>query len=105
MNFNNMIDDCNISWVEEFYANAYGREEDDYTSFVRGVEISYAPNVIDAVFGFRPEEHCLLRQRRADGQTEEEFVEILHELALPVKDWRYNSLGQRSHLNATEMEP
>ncbi|MCI74879.1 hypothetical protein A2U01_0096144, partial [Trifolium medium] len=24
MDFNNMIGDCNISWVEEFYANALG---------------------------------------------------------------------------------
>ncbi|MCI44810.1 hypothetical protein A2U01_0066049, partial [Trifolium medium] len=24
MDFNSMIDDCNISWVEEFYANALG---------------------------------------------------------------------------------
>ncbi|MCI92709.1 hypothetical protein A2U01_0114006, partial [Trifolium medium] len=39
MDFNNMIGDCNISWVEEFYVIAYGREDDDYTSYVRGVEI------------------------------------------------------------------
>ncbi|MCH84415.1 hypothetical protein A2U01_0005247 [Trifolium medium] len=25
MSFNNMIGECNIDWVEEFYANAYGR--------------------------------------------------------------------------------
>ncbi|MCI92728.1 hypothetical protein A2U01_0114025, partial [Trifolium medium] len=37
MDFNNMIGVCNISWVDEFYANAYGREDDDYTSYVRGV--------------------------------------------------------------------
>ncbi|MCI92797.1 hypothetical protein A2U01_0114094, partial [Trifolium medium] len=43
MDFNNMISDCNISWVEEFYANAYGREDNDYTSYVYGVKISYAP--------------------------------------------------------------
>ncbi|MCI92919.1 hypothetical protein A2U01_0114216, partial [Trifolium medium] len=24
LDFNSMIDDCNISWVEEFYANALG---------------------------------------------------------------------------------
>ncbi|MCI76530.1 hypothetical protein A2U01_0097800, partial [Trifolium medium] len=38
-----MISDCNISWVEEFYANVLGHAEDDYTSTVRGVTISYAP--------------------------------------------------------------
>ncbi|MCI78764.1 hypothetical protein A2U01_0100035, partial [Trifolium medium] len=43
MDFNNIIGDCNISWVKEFYANALGRADDDYTSYVRGVEISYAP--------------------------------------------------------------
>ncbi|MCI82775.1 hypothetical protein A2U01_0104049, partial [Trifolium medium] len=40
-------------WVEEFYANALGYAEDDYTSTVCGVTISYAPYVIDALFGFR----------------------------------------------------
>ncbi|MCI83025.1 hypothetical protein A2U01_0104300, partial [Trifolium medium] len=45
--------------------------------------ISYAPSVIDGIFGFRPEEHCMVMQRRTEGQTEEEFTEILHELALP----------------------
>ncbi|MCI47783.1 hypothetical protein A2U01_0069025, partial [Trifolium medium] len=34
-------------------------------------EISYAPSVIDGIFGFRPEEHCSVMQRRVDGQTEE----------------------------------
>ncbi|MCI93914.1 hypothetical protein A2U01_0115212, partial [Trifolium medium] len=68
-------------------ANAYGHEEDDYTSYVRGVEISYAPDDIDAIFGFRPEEHCTVIQRRTTGHTEEEYVEMLHELALPGKDW------------------
>ncbi|MCH90503.1 hypothetical protein A2U01_0011419 [Trifolium medium] len=71
---------------------------DDYTSY-------YAPDVIDAVFQFRPEEHCLVLQRRAGGQTEEEFAEMLHELALPGKDWRYDCNGRRSRLKATEMEP
>ncbi|MCI64721.1 hypothetical protein A2U01_0085979, partial [Trifolium medium] len=37
-------------------------------------------------------------------QTEEEFTEILHELALPGKDWRNNSSGDRSRLQATKME-
>ncbi|MCI67368.1 hypothetical protein A2U01_0088627, partial [Trifolium medium] len=78
---------CNISWVAEFYANSYGREADDYMSYVRVVEISYAPDDIDAIFGFRPEEHCLVLQRRAGGQTEDEFARMLHELALPGKDW------------------
>ncbi|MCI87350.1 hypothetical protein A2U01_0108633, partial [Trifolium medium] len=50
--------------VEEFYANALGRLDDDYTSYVRRVEISYAPDVIDIVFGFRPEEHCWVRLQR-----------------------------------------
>ncbi|MCI45134.1 hypothetical protein A2U01_0066373, partial [Trifolium medium] len=50
MDFNTMIGDCNISWVEEFYANVLGYAEDEYTSTVRGVRVSYAPDVIDAVF-------------------------------------------------------
>ncbi|MCI83091.1 hypothetical protein A2U01_0104366, partial [Trifolium medium] len=51
MDFNTMIGDCNLSWVEEFYANALGYAVDDYTSTVRGKTISYAPDRIDAVFG------------------------------------------------------
>ncbi|MCI00894.1 hypothetical protein A2U01_0021918 [Trifolium medium] len=77
MNFNQMIGVCNISWVQEFYANALGRDDDDYTSYVRGVEISYAPDVIDTVFGFRPEEHCMVIQRRTSGHTEAEYAEML----------------------------
>ncbi|MCI30339.1 hypothetical protein A2U01_0051548, partial [Trifolium medium] len=48
MDFNSMIGKCNISWVEEFYANALGYTLNDYTSTVRGKTISYAPDVIDA---------------------------------------------------------
>ncbi|MCI69209.1 hypothetical protein A2U01_0090470, partial [Trifolium medium] len=48
MDFNSMIGDYNISWVEEFYANALGYALDDYTSTVWGKTISYAPDVIDA---------------------------------------------------------
>ncbi|MCI93461.1 hypothetical protein A2U01_0114759 [Trifolium medium] len=48
-----MIGECNISWVEEFYANALGYATDDYTSTVRGKTISYTPGMIDAIFGFR----------------------------------------------------
>ncbi|MCI52559.1 hypothetical protein A2U01_0073804, partial [Trifolium medium] len=59
MKFNNMIGNCNISWVEEFYVNALGRPNDDYTSYVHGVEISYAPDVINTIFGFRQDDHCL----------------------------------------------
>ncbi|MCI57106.1 hypothetical protein A2U01_0078357, partial [Trifolium medium] len=77
MNFNNMIGVCNISWVKEFYANSFGREADDYTSFVRGVEINYASDEIDAIFGFIPEEHCMVVQRRTTGHTEEEYTEML----------------------------
>ncbi|MCI48791.1 hypothetical protein A2U01_0070034, partial [Trifolium medium] len=62
--FNNMIGNCNISWVAEFYADAFGRQCDDFTSYVRGVEISYAPDVIDAIFGFRLEDYCWVRQQR-----------------------------------------
>ncbi|MCI60726.1 hypothetical protein A2U01_0081982, partial [Trifolium medium] len=87
--FNNMIGDYNISWVEEFYANALGRPDDDYTSYVRGVEISYTPSVIDTVFGFRQEEHCLVRQRRESAHIDEEYTEMLQTLALPGRDWHY----------------
>ncbi|MCI37564.1 hypothetical protein A2U01_0058788, partial [Trifolium medium] len=93
MEFNNMIGDCNISRVEEFYANALGRLDDDYTSYVRGVEISYASDVIDIVFGFRPEEHCWVRHQRESVHTEEEYAEMLQTLALPGRDWLRVSLS------------
>ncbi|MCI15497.1 hypothetical protein A2U01_0036635, partial [Trifolium medium] len=68
--------------MEEFYVNAYGRLDDDYTSYVRGVEINYAPDVIDTIFGFKPEEHCWVRQRHDTAHTDEEYTEMLQTLAL-----------------------
>ncbi|MCI16833.1 hypothetical protein A2U01_0037977, partial [Trifolium medium] len=105
MNLNNMIDNCNISWVEEFYANALGRPDDDYTSYVHGVEINYAPDVIDTIFGFRQEEHCWVRQRRETARTDAEYTEMLQTLALPGRDWRYTNHGVRSHLQITDTMP
>ncbi|MCI48884.1 hypothetical protein A2U01_0070127, partial [Trifolium medium] len=74
MDFNSMIGDCNISWVEEFYANTLGYALDDYTSTARGKTISYALDVIDAVFGFRQTEYCWASQQRASAHTEEEYA-------------------------------
>ncbi|MCI82360.1 hypothetical protein A2U01_0103634, partial [Trifolium medium] len=73
----------NISWVEEFYANALGYTLDDYTSTVRGKTISYVPGVIDAAFGFREADYCWASQLRASAHTEEEYAEMLQTLALP----------------------
>ncbi|MCI43690.1 hypothetical protein A2U01_0064928, partial [Trifolium medium] len=83
--------------------NAFGRADDDFTSYVRGVEISYTPGVIDSVFGFRPEEFCSVRKRRTIAYTDAEYDQMFHELAMPGKDWRYNSRGGRSRLQGTEM--
>ncbi|MCI33455.1 hypothetical protein A2U01_0054672, partial [Trifolium medium] len=77
MDFNTMIGDCNISWVEELYANALGYAEDDYTSTVRGVCVSYAPDVIDAVFGFRQTNYCWASQQRFSAHTDQEYAEML----------------------------
>ncbi|MCI59276.1 hypothetical protein A2U01_0080531, partial [Trifolium medium] len=54
-----MIGDCNISWVEEFYSNAWEYAVDDYTSTLR-----------------------------ASAYTDEEYTEMLQTLALPGRDWR-----------------
>ncbi|MCI32652.1 hypothetical protein A2U01_0053866, partial [Trifolium medium] len=62
---------------------ALGHPDDDYTSYVRGVEISYAPG--------GPEEFCSIRQRRATAYTDVEYDQMLYELAMPGKDWRYDS--------------
>ncbi|MCI75424.1 hypothetical protein A2U01_0096693, partial [Trifolium medium] len=75
--FNTMIGDCNISWVEEFYANAFRHTEDDYTSTVHRVTISYAPDVIDALFGFRQTDYGWASQQRCRAHTDEEYAEIL----------------------------
>ncbi|MCI24889.1 hypothetical protein A2U01_0046075 [Trifolium medium] len=98
MNFNNMIGHCNISWVEEFYANSFGRADDDFTSYLRGVEINYAPDVIDGIFKFRQEEDCWVRQRRTAALTDEEYTEMLQTLGMPGNDWHYNRQGKRSRL-------
>ncbi|MCI71478.1 hypothetical protein A2U01_0092741, partial [Trifolium medium] len=78
-----MIGDCNISWVEEFYANALGYTLDDYTSTVRGKTICYSPERFDEVFGFREAEYCWASQQIASAHTEEEYTEMLQTLALP----------------------
>ncbi|MCI93952.1 hypothetical protein A2U01_0115250, partial [Trifolium medium] len=64
-----------------FYANALGYAADDYTSNVRGKTISYAPDRIDAVFGFRDAEYCWASQQRASAHTEEKYAEMLQTLA------------------------
>ncbi|MCI81524.1 hypothetical protein A2U01_0102798, partial [Trifolium medium] len=74
-----------------FYANALGCPDDDYTSYVHGVEISYASEVIDTIFGFRQEEHCLVRQQRESAHTDAEYTEMLQTLALQGRDWHYTS--------------
>ncbi|KAK2396296.1 hypothetical protein QL285_057954 [Trifolium repens] len=92
--FNNMLGDCNTTIVEEFYANALAYGIGDYKSYVRGVTISFAPDVIDATFGFRPEGQCGVLMRRAswrDGAiTDAEYDQIREALAMPGKDWRYS---------------
>jgi hypothetical protein len=50
MHFNTMIEESNLSWVEEFYANALAYETGEFRFYVRGVEISYTPATIDEVF-------------------------------------------------------
>jgi hypothetical protein len=81
----------------------------DYRSYVRGVHVSFAPDVIDATFGFRPEGHCGVRTRHAswrDGAiTDAEYDQIREALAMPGKDWRYSTQGARQRLQATEMLP
>ncbi|MCI96725.1 hypothetical protein A2U01_0118025, partial [Trifolium medium] len=67
--------------VEEFYANAFGHAEDDYTSTVHGVTISYAPDVIDEVFGFLQADYCWVSQQRCRAHTDEEYDEMLQTLA------------------------
>ncbi|MCI05967.1 hypothetical protein A2U01_0027022, partial [Trifolium medium] len=76
MDLNNMIDNCNISWVEEFYANVLGRPDDDFTSYWR---------------------------ERA--HTEDEYTEMPRTLALPGRDWHYTSREARSRLQITDMMP
>ncbi|MCI92791.1 hypothetical protein A2U01_0114088, partial [Trifolium medium] len=68
-------------------ANALGYAEDDYTSTVRGVTISYAPDVIDEMFGFQRADYCWASQQRFSVHTDEEYAEMLQTLALLGRDW------------------
>ncbi|KAK2373934.1 hypothetical protein QL285_074935 [Trifolium repens] len=109
MPFNNMLGECNTTWVEEFYANALAYGAGDYRSYVRGVTISFAPDVIDTTFGFRPEEYYGVRMRRASLRdsaiTDAEYDQMSEALAMPGKDWRYSTQGARQRMQATEMMP
>ncbi|MCI91400.1 hypothetical protein A2U01_0112694, partial [Trifolium medium] len=69
--------------VEEFYANALGYAEDDYTSTVHGVKISYAPDMIDALFGFKQADYYWASHQRFSAHTDQEYAEMLQTLALP----------------------
>ncbi|MCI73178.1 hypothetical protein A2U01_0094442, partial [Trifolium medium] len=71
----------------------------------RGKTISYAPDVIDAAFGFRQAEYYWASQQRARAHTDEEYTEILQTLALPGRDWRYTTTRSRSRLQITDMTP
>jgi hypothetical protein len=74
-----------------------------------GVTVSFAPDTMDATFGFRPEEYCGVRMRRAawrDGAiTDAEYDQMRAALAMPGKDCRYSTQGARQRLQATEMMP
>ncbi|MCI53390.1 hypothetical protein A2U01_0074636, partial [Trifolium medium] len=91
--------------VEEFYANALGYAVDDYTSTVRRKTISYTPDVIDEAFGFRREDYCWASQQRASVHTDEEYDDMLQNLALQGRDWRYTATGSRFRLQITDMTP
>ncbi|KAK2405757.1 hypothetical protein QL285_054964 [Trifolium repens] len=107
--FNNMLGDINTTIVEEFYANALAFGTGDYRSFVRGVYVSFSPDTIDSIFGFRPEDYCGVHMRRAswrDGAiTDAKYDQMWEALAMPGKDWRYSRQGPRQRIHATEMLP
>ncbi|MCH86300.1 hypothetical protein A2U01_0007154, partial [Trifolium medium] len=74
LRFNSMIGEYNTTWVHEFYANALGYRNDEYVSYVRGKEVSYAPEVLETVFGFNHVEQCLVAARR--DQEYEEYDDV-----------------------------
>jgi hypothetical protein len=69
------------------------------------VEIIYTPDIIDEVIGFREEDYYRVQLRCAvvrDGAvTDDEYPEMLQELAMLGMDWRYTTQGVRAHLQAT----
>ncbi|MCI57869.1 hypothetical protein A2U01_0079120, partial [Trifolium medium] len=40
---------------------------------------------------------------RCSAHTDEEYTEMLQTLALPGRDWHYNTSGRRSRLQITDM--
>ncbi|KAK2389528.1 hypothetical protein QL285_063113 [Trifolium repens] len=107
--FNNMLGECNKTIVQEFYGNGMAFANGDYRSYVRGVYVSYSPDVIDSTFGFRPEGQCRVQTRRASWRegaiTDAEYDQIREALAMPDKDWRYSRQGARQRLQGTDMMP
>ncbi|KAK2416480.1 hypothetical protein QL285_038874 [Trifolium repens] len=107
--FNNMLEECNRTIVEEFYANAFAFGAGDYRSYVQGVYVSFSPDDIDSTFGFRPEGKCGVQMRRASWRegaiTDAEYDQIREALAMPGKDWRYSRQGARQRLQGTDMLP
>ncbi|MCI35378.1 hypothetical protein A2U01_0056599, partial [Trifolium medium] len=96
--FNDSIGQSNISWVHEFYANALGNEP--FTSWVRGVRVSYSPDIIEGVFGFRASGQCTVTPRRLQGATTKAVCdEMLPHLALPGVGWFIGSAGLPVRMN------
>ncbi|KAK2363540.1 hypothetical protein QL285_088512 [Trifolium repens] len=107
--FGRFLRECNKTIVEEFYGNGIAFANGDYMSYVRGVYVSYSPDVIDSTFGFRPEGQCGVQTRRASWRegaiTDTEYDQIREALAMPGKDWRYSRQGARQRLQDTDMLP
>ncbi|MCI47027.1 hypothetical protein A2U01_0068268, partial [Trifolium medium] len=59
--------------------------------------------VIDEMFGFRQADYCWASQQRYGAHIDEEYAEMLQTLALPGRDWHYNTSGRRSRLQITDM--
>jgi len=73
----------------DFFANAYGKEDD--VAFVRGKKVDYSPNAINRFLGLKAPRQCHVEWRRSRSgrnfPTDHEFAQILAEIGKVGTDY------------------
>ncbi|KEH41533.1 hypothetical protein MTR_1g052090 [Medicago truncatula] len=102
-NFNNIVvKESNRTIALEFFANAYGKEDDKV--FVRGKKVDYSPEAINQFLGLREPGQCHVewRRSRSNGNfpTDDEFAQILAEIGKVGADYvRSRATGYPTRMN------
>lgn len=107
--FNNMVvKESNRTIALEFFANAYGKEDDK--AVVRGKRVDYSPEVINELLGLREPAECHVEWRRSRSirnfPTDDELAQILAEIGKQGVDYvRSRATGFPTRMNVVDLKP